>query len=437
MKRVLIVLTVLLTVQFAYAQTEAARKAVESAEAASQDAKKAVKVTTWLKLADAYMDAYDAPTRNILLNTPRVQLQYMMGSEQPESRETVTIDNLPYVKESYSNKDLYFDANDNLVLVDVTKPIFEDALAGALAAYVKAYEVDVKKSKEKDVVEGIEAVSRKYFTDGMNKYMIGDMKTAGVLLGKAADASETAPLSKVDTTALYNAGYVAWAQQDYTTAKGYFERCLEAEYYYDNGETFAKLADVYMNLGEKEKAVTVLEKGFSEFPQSQSILIGLINYYLESGENADRLFVLIDEAKKNEPDNVSLYYVEGNIYKELGNYEKAVECYYRCAEVNPEYDFGFYGAGTLYYDRALALSEQASQELDDNKYMELVKEFEQSLLNAIDPFEKAFAVSKNDQLKLNVAEYLKNIYYRFSSVEDKYMEGYKKYDAIVKSGKVN
>jgi len=437
MKRVLIVLTVLLTVQFAYAQTEAARKAVESAEAASQDAKKAVKVTTWLKLADAYMDAYDAPTRNILLNTPRVQLQYMMGSEQPESRETVTIDNLPYVKESYSNKDLYFDANDNLVLVDVTKPIFEDALAGALAAYVKAYEVDVKKSKEKDVVEGIEAVSRKYFTDGMNKYMIGDMKTAGVLLGKAADASETAPLSKVDTTALYNAGYVAWAQQDYTTAKGYFERCLEAEYYYDNGETFAKLADVYMNLGEKEKAVTVLEKGFSEFPQSQSILIGLINYYLESGVNADRLFVLIDEAKKNEPDNVSLYYVEGNIYKELGNYEKAVECYYRCAEVNPEYDFGFYGAGTLYYDRALALSEQASQELDDNKYMELVKEFEQSLLNAIDPFEKAFAVSKNDQLKLNVAEYLKNIYYRFSSVEDKYMEGYKKYDAIVKSGKVN
>ena len=100
-------------------------------------------------------------------------------------------------------------------------------------------------------------------------------------------------------------------------------------------------------------------------------------------------------------------------------------------------DFGFYGAGTLYYDRALALSEQASQELDDNKYMALVKEFEQALLNAIDPFEKAFAISKNDQLKLNVAEYLKNIYYRFSSTDEKYMEGYRKYDAMVKSGSVN
>lgn len=440
MKRFLIVLAVLLTVQFADAQTkspEAAKKAVESAEAASQDAKKAVKVATWLKLADAYIDAYDAPTGNILLNTPRVQLQYMMGAEQPVSRENVTIDGQPFVKESYSNKDLYFDANDNLVLVDVTKPVYEDALAGALAAYVKAYEVDLKKSKEKDILKGIETVAQKYFTDGMNKYTVGDMKSAGILLGKAADASETAPLSKVDTTALYNAGYVAWAQEDYNTAKGYFERCLAAEYYYDNGETFAKLADAYIKLGEKEKAVTTLETGFAKFPQSQSILIGLINYYLESGENADRLFVLIEEAKKNEPDNVSLYYVEGNINKELGNYEKAVECYYKCAEIDPEYDFGFYGAGTLYYDRALALSEQASQELDDNKYMALVKEFEQALLNAIDPFEKAFAISKNDQLKLNVAEYLKNIYYRFSSTDEKYMEGYRKYDAMVKSGSVN
>ena len=42
-------------------------------------------------------------------------------------------------------------------------------------------------------------------------------------------------------------------------------------------------------------------------------------------------------------------------------------------------------------------------------------------------------MTKNDQVKLNAAEYLKNIYYRFSSVEDKYMDGYKKYNDYVKS----
>ena len=71
--------------------------------------------------------------------------------------------------------------------------------------------------------------------------------------------------------------------------------------------------------------------------------------------------------------------------------------------------------------------------MDDAKYAALVKEYEQYLLNAIEPFEKAFEVTKNDQVKLNAAEYLKNIYYRFSSVEDKYMQGYKKYDEYVKS----
>ncbi|MBR2163084.1 MAG: hypothetical protein IJ954_04315, partial [Bacteroidales bacterium] len=86
----------------------------------------------------------------------------------------------------------------------------------------------------------------------------------------------------------------------------------------------------------------------------------------------------------------------------------------------------------LYYDLAVDLSTKASEELDDNKYAELQAQCEQALLNAIEPFEKAFEVTENPQLKYNAAEYLKNIYYRVSSLEDKYMEGYNKYNAYVK-----
>ena len=170
-----------------------------------------------------------------------------------------------------------------------------------------------------------------------------------------------------------------------------------------------------------------------KFPQSQSILIGLINYYLESGENTNRLFELIGQAKQNEPNNVSLYYVEGNIHKQLGDFDKALAAYKECATVDPNYDFGYHGQGALLYDKAVELSEKAQNELDDAKYQALVKEYEQVLLDAIEPFEKAFEVSQNIQVKLNAAEYLKNIYYRFSSVEDKYMEGYKKYNEYVKA----
>ena len=82
-----------------------------------------------------------------------------------------------------------------------------------------------------------------------------------------------------------------------------------------------------------------------KFPQSQGVLIGLINYYINSGENTDRLFELISAAKANEPNNASLYYVEGNVNLQLGRAEDAIAAYEKCSEINPEYEFGYIGIG--------------------------------------------------------------------------------------------
>ena len=434
MKRILIALAVLFAVQAVDAQVktpEAVKKAVTSAETATQDAKKAAKVATWLKLASTYMDAYAAPAGAGWIGATKQELQFVMGNDKPLSTVEATLNGEPCLKEVYESKEYYYNQNGQLILVNVTKPIYEDALAGALNAYAKAYEVDVKKSKVKDITAGIADVSRKYLDEGMNKYMLGDAKTASALFEKAALASVVEPYATPDTTAFYNAAFTAWADQNYEKAKQYFEKCVEIGYFYEGGEVYAKLGDTYLKLNEPAKAVEVMENGFMKFPQSQSILIGLINYYLESGENTDRLFVLINEAKKNEPGNASLYYVEGNIHKQLGNLDAAVAAYNECAKVDPNYDFAYYGAGVLFYDKAVALSEQAQAELDDAKYQALQDQCTEALRSAMEPFEKAYEVSKNEALRRNTAEYLKNIYYRFSS-EDKYMELYKKYDAIVK-----
>ncbi len=440
MKRILIALAVLLSVQVADAQTKSAdaiKKALESAEAASKDAKKAAKVATWTKLATSYMDAYNAPAGNAWLGASKQELQLLMGGQRPTATENVVVGGEQLVKDVYADKDMYFNANGQLVIIDVTKPVVEDALAGALHAYKKAYEVDAKKSKLKDITEGISLIARKYLDEGMNEYQLGNFAEASVIFEKAAEALATEPVAQVDTTALYNAGYTAWAAKDYARAQKFFEKCLAEDYYYDGGEVFAKLGDVYTNLGDAKKGAEVLEQGFVKFPQSQSILIGLINYYLTSGENADRLFVLIDEAKKNEPNNASLYYVEGNIYKELKQTDKAVASYLKCAEINPDYEFGYIGAGILYYDLAVELQQKASAELDDAKYTALVKDFEAALKNALEPFEKAYNVSKDQTLKVSIAEYLKNIYYRFSSESPEYEAAYRKYDEVVKTGQAN
>jgi len=448
MKKIILALAVLLAVQVADAQTKSpadAKKAVESAEAASQDAKKATKVATWLKLAEAYMDAYNAPAGAAWLGASKQELQLIMSKERPVAVEEVVLGGDNLVKESYQTRDYYFTPAGQLVMIVVTQPVYEDALAKALNAYKKAYEVDSKASKIKDVTVGIETIAKKYLDEGMNYYTLGENAKASEYFALAAEASATEPLSKLDTTALYNAGFVAWASQDWETAKKHFEKCLEAGYYYENGEVYAKLADIYGKLGDQAASVAMLEKGFAAYPQSQSILIGLINYYLESGDDTNRLFQLIAEAKKNEPDNASLYYVEGNIYNELRMAEKdeakaeeylakAVASYDACEGINSSYEFGHIGKGVMYYNMAIELQQKAAEELDDKKYMALVEKFEAALMNSIDPFEKAYNMSKDDSLRVSIAEYLKNIYYRFVSKGEQYEAGYKKYDEVVKTG---
>ena len=56
--------------------------------------------------------------------------------------------------------------------------------------------------------------------------------------------------------------------------------------------------------------------------------------------------------------------------------------------------------------------------------------------NALNPFESAYNISKDNALRVNIAEYLKNIYYRFYSKGAEYEEGYNKYNQIVKSRQV-
>jgi hypothetical protein len=450
MKRILIALAMLAAVQVAVAQVkspEAAGKAVAKAETAANDAKKATKVATWITLGKAYMDAYNAPAGSAWVGAARQELALLMGADKPQGEQQVELNGTPYIKEIYSNKELYYSQDGILQMIIVTQPVVEDALAKAFEAYKKAYEVDAKQSKAKDISAALNDINRKFVTEAYNAYHFGDLKAASEYFAMAAEAMKAAPLSQLDEDSIYNAGFTAWMSKDYQRAKTFFEECLANNYYYEDGEVFAKLADIYTNLGDSEASVNILEEGFTKFPQSQSILIGLINYYLTRNENPDRLFELIALAKQNEPNNASLPYVEGNIYVELRKAdpakakeyeEKAVAAYDACAVINPEYEYGHIGKGIMFYNIALELQEKASDPaLSWEAWEELNKEFAQYLKNALEPFEAAYNMSKDNALRVNIADFLKNIYYRFSTEGPEWEEGYKKYNEVVKTGQAN
>ena len=201
MKKIIFALVVLLSVQFANAQVKSAataKKAVESAKAASQDPKKAPKVATWLKLSKSYMDAYNSPKGNGLsmlgMGVGQTEVALQLAGDKPLAVENVVLAGEPYIKEVYQTRDYLYNKNGQFVMIIVTKPVLEeDVLAGALEAYKKAYEVDVKQSKIKDIKEGIAEICESYLQDGMNAYMLGDLATASKYFGLAAEASLVEP----------------------------------------------------------------------------------------------------------------------------------------------------------------------------------------------------------------------------------------------------
>lgn len=432
MKKLFLVLAIAASLQAFDAQAQvksaaAAKAAVEKAEATTQNPKQSTKPATWIKYGDALLEAYDAPIGNVWIGMGRQEFDVLGAAERPSSEETVNLNGRQMTKLVCETKNLYFNENGQLEIIEVTVPVYEDALDRALAAFSEAAKVDTKGQKSKDIAAGLTNISKKYTDEAYNRYSLGDYNGSSVFFEKSAEASAMAPLSQLDTNSIYNAGFTAFTAGNYDRAKTFYEKCLENKYYGEGGEVFSRLAEIADKAGDKAKSKDYLEQGFAIFPQSQSILVGLINYYVTNNEDTDRLFELLDEAKKNEPDNASLYYVEGNIHVQLGDGEAGLAAYSKCSEIDPNYAYGYIGTGVYYYDLAVKLQNEASEEMDDAKYTALMGEFETALKSCIPPFEKAFELSTDPEIKSTIAEYLKNACFRFRTSGAEYQEKYDKY----------
>ncbi|MGN1211315.1 MAG: hypothetical protein ACI4TM_06480, partial [Candidatus Cryptobacteroides sp.] len=201
MKKIMIALALLLSTQMIDAQVKSvadARKAVESAEAAAANPKKAVKAATWLKLATTYVDAYNAPAGNGWVGAGQQELQLIQAGEKPKSVETVVLNDEPYTKEVYETRNYYFNRAGVLTIIEVTAPLYEDALSKAVSAYSEAYKLDEKHAKNKDIISGLQNIAQKYLDEGMTQYMLGDLAKASKCFESAAAAAATEPCSSID-----------------------------------------------------------------------------------------------------------------------------------------------------------------------------------------------------------------------------------------------
>ena len=437
MKNLFIALALLFSIQLVAQPKEVtdALKALEKAKKESADAKKATNPATWLKLADAYTSIYDAPIKSLWLGASRLELKVLLKDQRIISTETKKIMDQSFSVDIYEDKELYYAQDGTLASWVVTKPYYEgNPLGEAFTALNKAAEVDTKAAKTKEISEQLVALKSRYQNIAMSAYALGDYKQATDNFALSLQASSHNLVKQVDTVIMYYTGLTANMSKDYNRAIEYFTKAIQNNYD-AKGDAYSYLAEAYKGIKDLEKAKETLSAGFTKYPTNQSILVSLINIYLESNDDPNKILNLIKKAQENEPSNASLYYAEGNVWKNLKDIEKAIACYNKSVEIDPKYYFGTFAVGAAYYDRAVEIQTKASEEVDDTKYEALVKQLEQNLESAIKPFEACFETSTDEEVKAVVAEYLKNIYFRFREKNEAYKTGYEKYNKFLEAKK--
>lgn len=429
MKKLAISLLLSLFVISGYAQTKATADAVKvltKAKADVENPKKSENPVSWVKLGTAYTGCYDAPFSGIWQGAAQAEIKLILKDQIILSSTEEEINGRVFSVDHYGDKDLYYEGG-VLSAWKITKPaIQEDPLSLAFDAFDKAYELDAKQSQAKVISDSFKGLQGRYFNEAMSSYSLGDNKAASEFFEESLKASAHPSVNIVDSMVIYYTAVTAALSGDNAKAIKYLEKCAEIGYD-QQGDVYASLADCYKQEKDTVKAKEVLAKGFTSYPTSQSILVALINLYMETDDDPAKLLDLLKTAQANEPDNPSLYYAEGNVHIKLGDYDKALESYKKSSDIDSSYFWGPFCVGKTYYDMAVMIQDQANNEMDDAKYEQLVKELDQSLENAIAPLEKAITLTEDKELQQYVAEVLKNIYFRFRDKSPEYKANYDKY----------
>lgn len=435
MRKVLISLLLLLFVAQANAQVKAAAdavKALDKVKAEVANPKKASNPASWVKLGTAFADCYDAPIKGLWQGASQMEAKMLLKDQQILASGQEEKNGKVFSVDQYADKSLYYDENGVLSAWVIKEPVLKDAnaLVESFNAFVKANELDTKGSQKKVLVEQMKSLQSRFVNEAMSNYTLGENKLAADNFENSLKVSGHALLNVVDSTIMYYTAVTAAMAGDHPRAIKYLEECTKIAFD-QNGDVYSTLADCYKKTGDTVKAKEVLNTGFLKYPTSQSVLVALINLYMETNDDSNKLLDLLKTAQANEPTNASLYYAEGNVYLKFNDFEKAIAAYQKSAQIDPNYFWAYFSEGKAYYDQAVAIQEQANMESDDNKYLALLDKLDKSLESSISPLEIAFSKADDQELKAYVAELLKNVYFRFRDKSEEYKANYEKYNSFL------
>ncbi|MDR0659751.1 MAG: hypothetical protein LBG19_02890 [Prevotellaceae bacterium] len=428
MKKLSTLLILLLVAQLTFAQGKFDKK-LSSSDADIANPKKKEQVKTWINRGNLFVEIAEDPVSRLLSGMDKNTLLsiQLRGQKPIEIKTWKGSDGEEYEVYVFDDKDLYFNEAGLLSFWTIKKTEVENPANKAFEAYTQAKKLDPKAATNKELQNGFINLQRVYGSAATDAYMRDDLK--GALNGFKGMYEVGEAMGVTDTSSMYNVAFLANTMENYPLAEEFYKKCIAIGYTLD-GAVYASLADVIRKSGRKAEAEKILTDAYTQFPINQSILISLINFYMEGGDDPTKVIPIIKTAQANEPGNASLDYAEGSLYEKLNDPKKAEVAYKSAIAKDPKNFFAQYSLGALYYNQAVELSKKADElPIDKQKeYDEMIVEINALLKKSIVPFEAAYAVEQNPI----IVESLKNVYYRFVDESPEMKAKYDQYNALLK-----
>ncbi|MCQ2974813.1 MAG: tetratricopeptide repeat protein [Bacteroidales bacterium] len=309
---------------------DAVKAKIEKNNTDIENPKNAAKVAAWESRGKLFMEAASVNTKGI-----------SAGMQAAKSSNIMDVNNLevlvgaPAEKKQSDQYEIWvyptiniYVQNNQVQFWEETYPADKDALGNAVKSYRKACELDTKGSfkSKKTTVEAIRNIRLAYTNNGINKYFLGkyneaatDFESALALSDFPKAANDTA---KIEGMIAFYGGLSSFQAGDKSKAEKMFNESINLNY--EIGKCYHYIFQIRMDEGKSDEALKIIQNAYEKYPQEESLLYDVINYYTSQKE-FDKAETYLNKAIEKYPDNLSVFGVKGSIYVE--NYTKLKDNY--------------------------------------------------------------------------------------------------------------
>lgn len=418
------------------------RSKIEKSNADIADAKKNTKASTWISRGKMFYEIAAEPTKNIFPNMDAPMLKLAVG--EPSAVNAAELGGQPVETWVYPYFTVYV-RNGKVATWKQTRWIIDDAVAQAVEAYNKAYELDPKSGEK--VKAGLKQISDYCSLVGNAELDLGNSAVAADAYVQAFEAQSSPAYGQADPVLLYYAGYLrtfdgANNPASFVLGSEYLNKALDLGYADEEGNIYYYLFHSYYGQKESDPAFVLRAKdalltGIEKFPKNERILEGLMQLYTSEpnvGDPAD-LVAMIESAIAENPQNIDLWFSRGRTFFALKNYDESIASFAKVVELQPDVFEGHYFLGYMYTVKGDAMNEaigkntynsQSAYDADQRAVTEVY-------MQAVPYFEKAHELNPDH---FETIQLLKQLCFRLRD-EEGIMDKYNTYNALFQQAQAN